>query len=86
MTARFAGCSWFDVLPRKRQQVDITSQFKTHVMNKKVSLADRASRMAELAGDLSVLLAIIEVEAKSLAKEQRSPAKKPAKRSAKSTK
>jgi hypothetical protein len=55
-------------------------------MNKKVSLADRASRMAELAGDLSVLLAIIEVEAKSLAKEQRSPAKKPAKRSAKSTK
>ena len=43
-------------------------------MNKKVSLADRASRMAELAGDLASL-AIIEVEAKSLAKEQRSPAK-----------
>jgi hypothetical protein len=55
-------------------------------MNKKVSLADRFNRMAAAAGDLSAILAIVEAQAKSLADEQRSAAKKPAKRSAKSTK
>jgi hypothetical protein len=71
LTARLAGCAGFAVLPPRRQQVDITSQFITHVMNKKEnSFAGRVGLMQAAAEDLRSILAIVEAEAKAMAQAQ----------------
>ena len=85
MTARLAGCAGVAVLPPRRQQVDITSQFITTYMNKEIRFADRVALMGRAANDLRAILAIIESEALAMAEaQQRFAAKKPTKRSAKS--
>jgi hypothetical protein len=73
------------MLRQKPQQVEITSQFITTYMNKKVSFADRVAFMGRAASDLRAILAIIEGEAQAMAEaEERFAAKKPTKRPAKS--
>jgi hypothetical protein len=85
LTARLAGCAGVAVLPPRRQQVDITSQFIITCMNTKVTFADRVALMSRAANDLRAILAIIEGEAQAMAEAQeRFAAKKPPKRSAKS--